>query len=297
MRRISLSFFSLFFFSFSQTSSATLLQEIKDKLKLSPTGKQLLELSEKKLKASGRQWKDLVFIEGYESKLETVLIRRFPKDRPWEISYRVEQKIYLSSEGNLYNRIRDLSHELAHFVYQEQENFFVGEIKILDFIQKTIEQEGGEAHAYEKECLVVKELYPDVASQDYSCQKFLAASHKKRFEMFYALGAYWGHFWDHPLIRSLESSLVKKRLSYLSDTKIDFYSQVHQLPYPLGALKELDKILVAIKKSEERRQKILSASQKSLSPTPKGVGIEENKSVDELRHERNSKNNEENKLL
>jgi len=152
---------------------------------------------------------------------------------------------------NQYDALLDLAHELTHFVYRKDFNPYVKNFSLDEFIQSTIEGEGGEVRAFITECKIAAQIFGGVRSGRSNCaaiQDGQEYSFSKAKEMFYQVG---DHF--HRFNKLLEIKKIRESFPELSDNKASFVSSAYGIPYPVAAFEEYVTVLNKVCQNDKKR--------------------------------------------
>jgi len=193
---------------------------------------------------------------------DNTVLRRFFAHAPHQVSYEFRSTIFLASDLTYAHATIDLAHELTHFTYKPLVNPYEHFDHPVDFVRKVIDGHGGEVDAFMNECQVGKELMGSGFLQQGLCKHFVNGKTQDvdRVEVlkgFYALGEYQGQFLQaiDVISRNLPSlpETVVTYFPYVSQASTILISSAYNLPYPLAALQEFQKVRANICRSEWKR--------------------------------------------
>ena len=111
------------------------------RLESSPTGRTLLSLGRKKARSLGRELSELIHPSA-RSLLNTTLIRSFSESNPQDVTYLLRSEIHLNRELSVVEALRDLVHELTHFVERDFFNPYSSPFSPGDFLVHTVQGRG-----------------------------------------------------------------------------------------------------------------------------------------------------------
>jgi hypothetical protein len=239
-----------------------LIQSMLDWINESDSGKQIIMGAKKR--AISIYKKDLIDLisVGKNSVTDSTVLRRFYAQSPHQVSYEFRSSIFLSADLNYSHAMIDLAHELTHFAYKPLVNPYENFDHPVDFIRKVIEGSGGEAEAFINECNVGRELLGEKFLKQGLCKHFVnlelkEVDREKVLKGFYALGEYKDQF-------LMAINQIGRNLSTLPETVVTYFpyasnentyliSSAYNLPYPLAAIEEFQKIKANICRSEWKR--------------------------------------------
>jgi len=226
-------------------------------LKRSKTGREII--SKAQLKAS-KQNKELIDLlsEGDTSLTDTTLYRKFSKDDEGAVEYETKSVVTINRSLSQYDAMLDLAHELTHFVHRDEFNPYRLDFTLQKFIKSTIEETGGEVHAFMTECKVVNELFPQEVASRHNCKKITNSnnelSYKHAVEQFYSVGGYY---------KNLQVSLHKYDLlsefNNISNSSIQFISSAYGVPYPVAALHEYNSVMEKVCENDLNRYAMMTS--------------------------------------
>lgn len=231
----------------------------------SDTGRKLIKRANQKAKGYGLTLYDVIK-PGSGSITDTTLTRKFSQHNPDDISYETFSKVYINNQLNQYDALLDLAHELTHFVFRKAFNPYDSKFTLTDFIASTVEEEGGEVHAFMTECKVLYELFPQRIHSRYNCKKIISKytgriSKELAIKKFYSIGPYYEKFKN-----KLEGHGIKNHFPYVSQEEIGFLSSAYGMPYPVAAYHEYKTVLSKVCKNDKRRISYLKAGEKGRTP-------------------------------
>lgn len=246
--------------SFSKSDEMN-VRHLIQQLAKSKTGKELLLKAKKKAAERGETLLDIIKV-GSGSLTDTTLIRRFSKDHPEHVVYESKSVVYLNQSLSQFDALLDLAHELTHYNYRKDFNPYKLNFTMAQFIKNTIEAEGGEVHAFVKECSVLRELFPSQYSTKKNCMDILdggSISFKKGIELFYQVGPLYKDF----AYLLNKTGLSTEDLPMLSQDSISFVSSAYGVPYPIAAFKEYRSVLKKVCENDERRVAYMKRNNRS----------------------------------
>lgn len=200
-----------------------------------PIGKNLLEFAYSK-----KDKNPLYIISSNQSYTDTKIERIISKRNCDIRNYKYKTTIFINKNLPLVDAVLDLAHELTHYAYKEKYNPYETHYSLKQFIRYTIEEQGGEIHAYKNECQLQKEMGVK-RSGNYQCNLM----EKKDKEMFYSMGEHFNQLKD-----------LENEFPFLSDKNYQFISSVYDVPYPLAAKYEYKKMMKTVCQNELKRWKI-----------------------------------------
>jgi len=235
------------------------LNKMFDLLKRSPQGSELFKKAQVKAHRSGKTIMDVVKI-GDSSLTDTTLMRKFSPAAPQNVILESQSVVYINRHLSMRDALLDLAHELTHFIYRQTFNPYNEDFNAKDFMAHTIEGQGGEVHAFLKECIVQQELFGKTSSKRSLCDEVSGLSsdqaYKKAVSLFYQIGPYYEKFNQQLQLRQISLDDGK-----LTRDKINFISSAYGVPYPMAALMEFD--IVHKKVCENDRRRFAYMQQKS----------------------------------
>ncbi|MCT4641845.1 MAG: hypothetical protein N4A33_06055 [Bacteriovoracaceae bacterium] len=241
------------------------LKVLLSKLAKSKTGKEILIKAKKKAKSFGKSLYEVI-LEGNGSLTDTTLYRKFSAIKPQDVIFESESIVYLNKTLSQYDALLDLAHELTHFVHRKPFNPYVEGFTLDKFIQSTVEDEGGEVHAFLTECKVVKELFANKLKHRHNCKKImdkhnnLSIGHAK--EHFYSVGGYYKNF-----LRSIASYDVSESVNKINNKEIRFVSSAYGVPYPVAAFYEYASVMEKVCANDRARLALLKSQGRSIAST------------------------------
>ncbi|MDH4468083.1 MAG: hypothetical protein QE271_08495 [Bacteriovoracaceae bacterium] len=246
----------------NQKQKRQLIHSMLQWISESPSGKKLVTDADKRaLSIYKKNLLDLISVSN-ASVTDSTVLRRFYAHSPHQVSYEYRSSIFLSGDLNYAHATIDLAHELTHFTYKPLVNPYENFDHPVDFIRKVIDGQGGEVDAFIKECEVGKELMGEEFLSQGLCkhfvdQKLKSIDRQKVIKGFYALGEYKDQFLlaIDQLSRNL-STLPESGVNYFPSVSNDstyLISSAYNLPYPLAAIEEFQKIKTNICRSEWKR--------------------------------------------
>lgn len=220
-------------------------------LKRSQKGKDLISLASKKARTYNKNLVDVIFV-GETSLTDTTLYRKFNQKNAGKIEYETKSVVKINKNLSQYDALLDLAHELTHFVHRDEFNPYRLDFTLKKFIKSTIEEKGGEVHAFINECEVLNDLFPNQVHRRNNCKKITDdnshLSYKHAVEQFYSVGGYY---------KNLKSSLYRYDLledfDEVSNRKIQFVSSAYGVPYPVAALHEYNSVMEKVCENDLNR--------------------------------------------
>lgn len=228
------------------------IKHLLENLAKSTTGRELIREANKKVKVYGKTLYDVI-LAGKGSITDTTLIRRFTPSKPEQIDYESRSTVYLNKYLNEYDGLLDLAHELTHFVYRKGFNPYAKNFSLADFISNTIEEEGGEVHAFITECKVLDELFPKQLVNRYNCKKIMdpntgKLSREMAIKKFYSVGPYYSKY-KH----KLDTHGITNSFPYVTQDEVTFVSSAYGMPYPVAAYHEYVTVLGKVCENDKKR--------------------------------------------
>lgn len=238
-------------------------------LNRSKSGRDIIILARQKAKSYNLKLEEIIS-SGQISLTDTTLYRKFNPNDPNNIQYETKSVIKLNKNLSQYDALLDLAHELTHFVHRDEFNPYRTDFTLEKFIKSTIEAKGGEVHAFMTECLVIKELFPNLQKRRTNCKKITDKnsnlSHEHAVEQFYSVGEYYKNF---------KSSLYEYQLvdefKKISNNSVQFVSSAYGLPYPVAAMHEYNTVMKKVCENDFNRY--IGLKKKAVSRSIASVGL------------------------
>lgn len=232
-------------------------------LQRSHSGKKLIRAAKNKAAASNKKLLDIIKI-GETSLTDTTLYRKFSKTSPEKIEYETESIVKLNKSLNQFDALLDLAHELTHYVYRDQFNPYRLDFTLEKFIRSTIEEKGGEAHAFLTECKVLEELFPKDIHARSNCKKMrdesLGLSHDRAVSHFYSVGNYYKNFKI-----SMQEYEISDKFDKISNKSIQFISSAYGVPYPVAAFHEYTSVMKKVCENDLDRYASIEENSRSIA--------------------------------
>lgn len=227
------------------------IQILLNFLNRSKSGRNIIALAKAKATTYDKKLIELIS-SGKTSLTDTTLYRKFNISDPNKIEYESKSVIKLNKNLSQYDALLDLAHELTHFVHRDEFNPYRVDFTLEKFIKSTIEEKGGEVHAFMTECLVVSELFPNQKSKRSNCRKITddnsKLSHKHAVEQFYSVGSYYKNFKT-----SLYEYDLIDEFNKISNSSIQFVSSAYGVPYPVAAMHEYNTVMKKVCENDLNR--------------------------------------------
>lgn len=231
-------------------SEETNVLRLLELLRRSSAGEALVKAAATKASQTGLTLTDLI-AAGEGSLTDTTLIRKFHPDSPENVAFETRSKVYINRHLPWREALLDLAHELTHYVYRQPFNPYTLNFSLAGFVRSTIEDQGGEAHAFVTECQVMSELFTDEFAQDNNCSVIRQQGGLERAraaELFYHMGSFY------PQMKNiLDNRGIASDFPHLNNQKIKFVSSAYGLPYPLAAIEEYQSVLQKVCENDRRR--------------------------------------------
>lgn len=240
-------------------SADTNVLRLVEVLQRSSTGRHLVEAATTKARASGLTMTDLIR-PGEGSLTDTTLIRKFHPESPENVVFETRSKVYINRHLAWREALLDLAHELTHYVHRQPFNPYVVNFSLGDFVQSTIEGEGGEAHAFISECQAMRELFTQDSGHSSNCSAIYGADGKVSTEQAIALFYHVGSYFDQ-MKKIVDDRGIAKNFPHLKSEKIKFISSAYGMPYPLAAVEEYRTVLSKVCENDRRRLTYMSGAQ------------------------------------
>jgi hypothetical protein len=245
----------------SKSESVT-IERLITLLERSAKGKMLLDNARQKARELGMPFEEVIKM-GEQSLTDSTLTRKFSPHNPFEVTYHHSSVITINRHLSWRDALLDLAHELTHFSERKPFNPYLAKFTPSGFIRSTIEERGGEAHAFVAECEVMAELFTKDYGQDTKCQKILTQSDPwaMAIKLFYQVGPYYKSLLKAP---ELEGHSFLKNLS---EDQVLFVSSAMGVPYPLAALQEFRHVMGKVCENDRTRLKMLTLTSTKTSTT------------------------------
>jgi hypothetical protein len=234
------------------------LAELVKILDSTSSGQKLLQKALDQI--DGKELSDLYpyLKKGNLSYTDTSLTRRFD-EHSGEVHYHQSSVVVLNGSLPKGTALLDLAHELTHFAFRGAFNPYVKDFSQGLFLKKTIEDRGGEAHAFLVECMLGEDLgwkEPLRPRDRERCEPYRRSSGQsfkfgKIIEDFYSVGGYLDFAQGH----IEEPSEIEEKLNGREPA---FISAAAQVPYPVAALQEYQRLRERACDNDRRRAQRLT---------------------------------------
>ena len=229
--------------------------ELASILRLSPTGKELIEKA---------KLKDADFISriqiGEASFTESTFSRTYSLLDGHE-QVHIKNIVTINSKLKLADAVVDLAHELVHFLDKEMLDPYKTDFEMEKFIRLGIEGKGGELSALATECKVAFEMEQSFAGfpKHELCAPYKQANGKFNWEMarkdYYALGTWYRE----------ASEFLVSHFPEMSDRRTIFSSSYAKKPYPLALFEEYEVTRNAACENNRKKYRMISAQTSSAA--------------------------------
>jgi hypothetical protein len=252
--------------NYSRKSELNILRLI-EVLSMSKTGKKLIQEARNKALENGKEITEII-LPGEISLTDTTLVRKFYPEDPSQIQYQSRSTIYINTSLGTQDAVMDLAHELQHFLYRTTFNPYLNQFSLGEFVESTIEGEGGEVAAFLTECMVLRELFSQTYFNKSQCKELnFTLTREEVFSqaksLFYQVGQY------HDQLRQVYAQNSADRLvSKVGPGKIKFISSAYGVPYPLAAYLEYQLVMEKVCENDKKR---LAIVEKNLNRQPAKV--------------------------
>ena len=238
-----------------ESSSRGRIATAMDILGSVPAGRLLIENARKNWDLDSREALMELLNWGEVSRTDAVLTRHLDPATGKENQER-QVTIFLRGEQTLREIVLDLAHELSHAGGAPHWDPYDPNLTAVQYIQHSIEGQGGEVDAVVAECKVGLELADKYGVQVERCQRYRTppvgskadwrVGRKKVLKDFYRVGR-----WKSEILHKLGGQARKFPL--LSEKTPKLYSSIGNAPYPLALLQEYEHLTRVACENTNRR--------------------------------------------
>lgn len=221
-----------------------------------PTGRMLLERSQKRFHLADTSSLRSLFKWSEVSRTDAVLTRHYDPGSQTEVRERLVT-VYLKKNQSFDDLVLDVAHEMTHAAGEPNWDPYDPHLTAVRYIRASLEGPGGEVDALANECRVSLELSARYGTSAHRCERYRLGHSRNQVDRvkirkdFYRVGAF-----HKELLEALGADAAS--FPDLSTDNPTLFSSTGNAPYPLALLREFQEINGVACSNTRRRLSLVS---------------------------------------